>query len=373
MRIAIFLSGFNTSESRLQPWLTLLEVGAYLKAAGHDVWLVTDKSSNDTLALPTKRFKSLRGTESAAIAKWVGDFKPARSVVSVSPFSLATAGWHAALDAQTTWAHLPYALYNAKEISVAWKHLAASARWGFGRNLFIPKTLWRQRLARRFKGVICQSLRTTARIGSDIKCKVISPGLDLGKWQPVEHALTTEEQRTFLYVGSSTSIRGFDVLLEAMRLLPPDICLRVLARGINKTAELQINKRLAGYGLSSRVKVNGGWLSTEVLISEIQHATAVVLPFVLVPSELPVSVMEAIACGIPVIVSDIDGLPETAGSAGLVVSPGNAVALAATMQRLAMDNTLQQSLRKACLEQRKGYQSWPVIARLWADVLEVPL
>jgi glycosyltransferase involved in cell wall biosynthesis len=146
-----------------------------------------------------------------------------------------------------------------------------------------------------------------------------------------------------------------------------------LARGINKTAELQINKRLAGYGLSSRVKVNGGWLSTEVLISEIQHATAVVLPFVLVPAELPVSVMEAIACGTPVIVSDIDGLPETAGSAGLVVSPGNAVALAATMQRLAMDNTLQQTLRKACLEQRKGYQSWPVIARLWADVLEVPL
>jgi len=374
MRIAIFSSGFTTCEIRLQPWLTLCEVGVWLQSAGHEVWLATDGESKEALPLPTRRFRSLRGTESAAITAWLKDLAPDRAAVSVSPFSLATAGWHAALNPRTTWAFLPYALYTTHEMAGAWRHLSTFDRWGYGRNLLIPRGIWRQRLTRRFRGVICQSQRTADRLGADISFEVIQPGLDLMQWQPgVAPTLTAEEQSTFLYVGSPKAIRGFEVLLKAMLRLPPEICLRVLARGLDAPAEAQLNAHLTETGLGSRVSVRGGWLTPEDLRAEIQGAAAVVLPFVLVPSEIPVSVMEVVACGTPVIVSDIDGLPEAAGAAGIAVSPGDSVALAEAMQGFASDGRLQKTLRQACLVRRQQYLGWPRVSNRWAAALEVLL
>jgi glycosyltransferase involved in cell wall biosynthesis len=372
MRIAIFSAGFNSREIGLQPWLTLSEVGVGLKSAGHEVWLATDGENHGVLPLPTRHFQSLRGTASAEISAWLMDLRPDHAVVSVSPFSLATAGWHAALDPQTSWAFLPYALYTPREMATAWRHLSISDRWGYGRNLLIPRGIWRQRLARRFRGVICESCRTAGRLGAGISCEVIPPGLDLTQWQPaVRPVLTSEEQKTFLYVGSPKSIRGFEVLLEAMRSLPPDICLRVLARGLDSPAGQRLKTRLTEIGLGSRVVVRDGWLPQEELRSEIQHSAAVILPFVLVPSEIPVSVMEVVACGTPVIVSDIDGLPEAADGSGIAVPPGDPAALAEAMQNFAANGHRQQILRQACLVRRQRYSGWPQVSHHWAAVLGV--
>jgi len=97
----------------------------------------------------------------------------------------------------------------------------------------------------------------------------------------------------------------------------------------------------------------------------------VVLPFVLVPSELPVSVLEVIACGTPAIVSDIDGLPASVGEAGIVVPQANARRLAAEMLALATLPERQAALRRACLRQRDNYQSWDATAERWAAALRV--
>jgi glycosyltransferase involved in cell wall biosynthesis len=371
MRIVIFSSGFNLHEMKLQPWLTLSEIGVRLQSAGHEVWLATDGESNEVLPLPTRRFRSLRGTDSAAITAWLKDLAPHRSVVSVSPFSLATANWHAAFDPQSTWAFFPYALYNVREMASAWRHLRNSERWGYGRNLLIPQELWRQRLAQRFRSVICQSRRTADRLGADISFEVIQPGLDLMQWQPVvAPTLMADKKRTFLYVGSPKAIRGFEFLLKAMLRLPPEICLRVLARGLDAYAEAQLKAHMKKIGLCSRVSIRGGWLPPEDLRAEIQNASAVVLPFILVPSELPVSVMEVVACGTPVIVSDIDGLPEAAGSAGITVPAGDPIALAEAMKSFAADGRRQQILREACRVRRQQYLGWPEVSSRWAAVLE---
>lgn len=374
MRIAIFSSGFNSSELRLQPWLMLNEVALRLQTAAHEVCLATDGDAKDALPLPSQRFRSLRGTESNQITAWLKDFQPDRAVVSVSPFSLATAGWHSKLDPQTTWAFLPYALYNTYEMARAWPHLSASEVWGFGRNLLIPRSLWRHRLARRFRAVICQSQRTADRLSAAISYEVIPPGLDLMQWQPVDaHASQPEKKKPFLYVGTPKTIRGFGVLIAAMRRLPPEICLRILARGADDLATMNLKKHMSKIGLSERITVHGCWLSPEELRLEIHRSAAVVLPFILVPSEIPVSVMEVVACGTPVIVSDIDGLPETAGEAGITVMPGDPEALAEAMYQLSMNSHLQKGLRKACLVQRQQYISWTEVSNRWAAVLEVPL
>jgi glycosyltransferase involved in cell wall biosynthesis len=347
---------------RLQPWLTLVEVGRRLQEGGHEVTLVTDGSRDEALPFPTQRFRSLRGTETAAIRSWLRLHQPDACVVSITPFSLATATWHQALNPQHTWGFLSYALYNPSEISQAWMHLGGSDRWGYGRNLLVPSSFWRNRLARRFKGVLCQSQRTKDRVGPGIRCEVIPPGIDSSFWTPAE--TTGSSERDFLYVGSMRSIRGCGVLLEAMRRTQ-DARLTILARGLPTEELAQLQGRLKAMGLSERVKVRGGWLSPLELRDEVRRAVAVVLPFVLVPSEVPVSVMEAVACHTPVIVSDIDGLPEAAGGAGRVVRPGDPVSLADAMNEIRGSPSQRQALRSACAGQVGRYSDWSAVSRQW--------
>jgi glycosyltransferase involved in cell wall biosynthesis len=81
--------------------------------------------------------------------------------------------------------------------------------------------------------------------------------------------------------------------------------------------------------------------------------------------------MEAVACGTPVVVADIDGLSEAAGPAGLVVPAGDAGALAAALRRLHAQPTLLAGLRAAALVQRATYASWEDVAARWSDVLGI--
>lgn len=369
MRIVFFTPGISASRTRLQPWLTFHEVGVRLRDRGHDVWLATDGGAGDQTPLPTKCFRTLRGTGSASVRAWLKEVRPDAVAVSVTPMGLVTAGWHAALDRRNTLAVLSYSLYDRRELAGAWRHLSGSDRWGYGRNLLIPGVCWRLRLSRLFKGVVCQSQRAAGRVGGRIDCRVIPPGIDLEHWRPAGGP--GDRMGPFLYMGSILSIRGFEVLIEALCRLPEDCRLRILARGSGEEEQSSLKARLDALGLMGRVEIKGGWMTPEELRQEIQGAAAVVLPFVLVPSEVPVSVMEAVACGTPVIVTDIDGLPEAAGGAGLVVPPGDAAALAKAMKRTWEEEGLLPSLRKACLARREEFEPWTAVTDRWAEALGI--
>ena len=68
-------------------------------------------------------------------------------------------------------------------------------------------------------------------------------------------------------------------------------------------------------------------------------------------------VLEAMACGTPVICSNVSSLPEVAGSAALQVDPRDTDALAAAMDRVLGDAALRQEMRREGLAQA-GRFSW---------------
>src|SRR5207253_5893997 len=63
----------------------------------------------------------------------------------------------------------------------------------------------------------------------------------------------------------------------------------------------------------------------------------------------PVALMEALATGVPVVASDLSGIPELVipEQTGLLVPPGDAAALAAAIERLARDPRLAERLGAA--------------------------
>ncbi|MFA6006385.1 MAG: glycosyltransferase family 1 protein [Candidatus Paceibacterota bacterium] len=68
-------------------------------------------------------------------------------------------------------------------------------------------------------------------------------------------------------------------------------------------------------------------------------------------------VVESIACGTPVIVSNTSSLPEVAGTSCLLVDPHNVSQISATLERVLLDQTLYQNLKNN-ISQDAGRFSW---------------
>lgn len=79
-------------------------------------------------------------------------------------------------------------------------------------------------------------------------------------------------------------------------------------------------------------------------------------------------IIEAMACGTPVLTSPVAAMPEVAADAAVLVDPGDVQGIADTLQRLVSDSALRKTLRERGLAQAKLF-SWDNTARAVARTL----
>ncbi len=131
--------------------------------------------------------------------------------------------------------------------------------------------------------------------------------------------------RFLLFVGTLEPRKNLPMLLRAYAGLPPTqraACHLVLAGGKGWMVD-EIEQTIERYGLTDTVHCPG-FVSDDELPWWYNAAEAFVYPSVFEGWGLPVT--EAMACGKPVIVSDVSSLPEAAGDTGLRLPPDNAEA-----------------------------------------------
>jgi glycosyltransferase involved in cell wall biosynthesis len=166
---------------------------------------------------------------------------------------------------------------------------------------------------------------------------VIHNGVDCRRFLP----LPLPSHGPVVCVANFTMQKGHRILLEAVaRLVPEFPGLQVeLAGGGPMREDLQA--RAARLGLANRV----AFLRT---VHDVRPVLARASMFVLPAlwEGLGLAVLEAMAMGRPVIVTDVDGLREivTHERDGLVVQSGNVTALAEAIARLLRDRELAQRL-----------------------------
>ena len=114
-----------------------------------------------------------------------------------------------------------------------------------------------------------------------------------------------------------------------------------------------INIRLAGYLTDSEV------------LSLYEEADVFVYPSLYEGFGLPV--LEAMACGCPVIASNVSSLPEVVGEAGLLVDPYNVEALARAIRTVLDDDELKREMSRKSIAQAQKF-SW---TRAGAELLAV--
>jgi glycosyltransferase involved in cell wall biosynthesis len=154
--------------------------------------------------------------------------------------------------------------------------------------------------------------------------------------------------------------KGIDVLLRAAAELDADVTL-ALAGATGEEAQRVVRSAVA---LGVRAVLCGS-LSDESLAAVYRGAATLALPSLHEGFGLPM--LEAMACGTPVVSTTAGNLSELSGGAALLVPPNDARALAAGLRTLLGDKDTAQALRTAGLARAAGF-SWARTADLTAGV-----
>ncbi|MBD2045374.1 glycosyltransferase family 4 protein [Coleofasciculus sp. FACHB-64] len=171
----------------------------------------------------------------------------------------------------------------------------------------------------------------------------------------------------FLYIGRQDPYKNIARLIDAFATLPScrDNELWIAGSGDKRYTPV-LMAQVEQLGIKNQVKFLD-YVSYEELPTLINQAIALVFPSLWEGFGLPV--LEAMACGTPVITSNLSSLPEVAGDAALLVNPYNVGEIAEAMQAVVMDSGLRSRLRQASLARASQF-SWTKTGQATAQVLQ---
>jgi glycosyltransferase involved in cell wall biosynthesis len=144
----------------------------------------------------------------------------------------------------------------------------------------------------------------------------------------------------------------------------PSLTLAIAGRPTWKFAE--IPRTLGDLNLGAAVRFTG-YVDDTDLPALYGGAAAFCFPSLYEGFGLPV--LEAMACGTPVVCSNTSSLPEVAGDAALLVDPHDPAALADALARILGERALAEDLRRRGLARAAAY-SWDRTAALTAAVYQ---
>lgn len=190
------------------------------------------------------------------------------------------------------------------------------------------------------------------------KIRVIYPGVDQ-KYRPVENARQrlasySLPEKYILYVGNQEKRKNLPALIAAFAssLTSRDHSLVIVGHRDFRRHEIQ--NALAAYQVDNKVHFTG-YIQEKDLPAVYSAAALFVFPSSYEGFGLPV--LEAMACGVPVICSSTTSLPEVAGDAAITIDPGNEKEFAKAIDKVIGDKEIQRTLKAKGFQRSKIF-SW---------------
>ncbi|MFS2112661.1 glycosyltransferase family 4 protein [Herbaspirillum frisingense] len=160
----------------------------------------------------------------------------------------------------------------------------------------------------------------------------------------------------FLAVGTLEPRKNLSAALAAFSRLPASIRQRfpLVLAGMKGWQTSDMEQQMARMVNSGEVRVLG-YLPREELAVITAGAAALVYPSIYEGFGLPP--LEAMACGVPVIVSNVSSMPEVVGDAGIKVEPHDIESISHAMECIVEDERMRTSLGRQALERSLQF-SW---------------
>ena len=217
--------------------------------------------------------------------------------------------------------------------------------------------------------IICNSQATATDLVDyyGISAHKITPillGYDRANFYPREQ--TNSQTPYFLYLGRCDPYKNLAGLIAAFAELPTLDYHLAIAGSTDPRFTPLLQHLAQELGVGDRIK----WLnyiSYEELPVVISNAVALVFPTLWEGFGLPV--LEAMACGTPVITSDLASLPEITGDAAVLIDPYITAEITYAMLAVAEDSNLRSRLKQLGLEQARKF-CWKKTGRKTKAVLQ---
>lgn len=209
------------------------------------------------------------------------------------------------------------------------------------------------------------------------KITVAYPGFRSDKYFPISNLEKIEQIKSLykiygnyiIFIGTLQPRKNLKKLIECflkIENLKLVIVGKTVGEGRKGWMYQEILDTPKNLGIEEKV-IFTNFVPDEDLVYLLNGATAFILPSLCEGFGIPV--VEAMACGTPVLVSNVSSLPEVVGKAGLLFNPNSQDQIEQAIRTIATDKKLRTKLTKLSIAQAQKF-SWKKMAKMVVEVLE---
>lgn len=186
----------------------------------------------------------------------------------------------------------------------------------------------------------------------------------------IEHM--QEIKNIICYTGPLNSIRGSTIILEAISILKKknvDVKLLFLLRTTKKQDKIDLENFAKKMGISYTIEIVAKMLTREELASYFAKSGIIAIPTKFVWNEPPLTILEAMNLGKPVITTDVCGIPEIVSGHAITVSP-SADEFASKIEFLLKNEAKKNELATSAKKYTQSLQNWDNMTDWTLDTLQ---
>lgn len=397
MKVCVLCYGLRKDNVRLQPWRYILEISAGLKRNNIDVAIITNGTEMEQAIegiriINVEKLRSAPLTRNETLINKLKSENPDVILWSIGPLDYLYKSTFNQLEIPIV-GLITGPIYRLSDISrIGVKDVVSNFRMLSAHILYaaLPRFFLRNLLnSASFKKIFVMSRKNKKILVSyhinDGKIVHVPVGVDaFDLSDPVDNGSIVSkynlDQDAFnvLYLGSPASIRGIDTAIKAVSVAKNDIHnLKLLILSRRNDSELSQEEKAARdlivkLGVEKKVQIISGFLSKDDVKRFIHYSNIVVLPFKIVPADMPTSILEAMALGKVIISTDVDGIPELLEDGrGVVVAPNDYAGLSKKILECYRNQPEMQSMAWRCRRFMQTYPQWDTVSKLVAEELSV--
>ncbi len=175
----------------------------------------------------------------------------------------------------------------------------------------------------------------------------------------------------FLFMGPPSRIRSVEELLAAFERAAacnPAFRLICLFRPDDELDTHRIMRAIAGSHYGKRIRAEWEVIDRETLDAYMTRAKAIVMPFILVPSEIPLAIIEALSFHTPTISTSPGGTGDFVQKCGFAPKVGDIAGLSDAMLTLIENADIYRAKCHAAALAHNQLDSWSGMADKWLQI-----
>jgi glycosyltransferase involved in cell wall biosynthesis len=401
MKVCIICSDFRESNIILQPWRYIYEISKGLESDGDDVEIISDgypilpmdDTVNDIRVHRLKKFNALNFLGHRRLVNVLNEKSPdiILSQIGVTSYFFLLALKKINKPIIGLWMGTRYRIKQILDLGLGeiihnFRYIRLYTMMAMIPPLFIKNMVKLSNLKR----IIVLNKHNAEFIsrytGTHDKISIIPPGItnydfeppDSREVQKLRKELELKENNfVILYLGSPLTLRGPDILINAISLIHDDVSslrLIILSRVHTddlKEQETYIKQLTIRRNIDRKTKIFSGVIDKSDVKNFIALADTVALPFRLVLSDNPISILEVMAQGKTVISTKLDGIPELLNEEkGYLVNPNDPKELSLAIKTLYSNPQMRKKLEKNAKRYMMTYPRWDQTAREIIKVID---